>query len=118
MKKTLPITSLVSLTTRHACGSFDEMHEAAEHVMGHPIWTHEFADPDLWDTMSTKVLEQFPDLPTRDNWDDTVDPGMMVESVVQRARLVYGDEVEVEQGTSIRTDSPIKTLLDIQDKSL
>jgi len=40
------------------------MHEAAEYLMGHPIWTHHFASKDLSADMRKKVLEQCPDMPT------------------------------------------------------
>ncbi|HBR26846.1 MAG TPA: hypothetical protein DD732_07425 [Rhizobiales bacterium] len=43
---------------------FDEMHEAAEYLMGHPIWTHHFADKGLWLKMQRAVVEQCPGMPT------------------------------------------------------
>jgi hypothetical protein len=40
------------------------MHEAAEYLMGHPIWTHHFASKDLWKAMQRTILEQCPGMPT------------------------------------------------------
>jgi hypothetical protein len=40
------------------------MHEAAEYLMGHPIWTHHFASKDLWKEMQKTILEQCPGMPT------------------------------------------------------
>jgi hypothetical protein len=45
-------------------GGFSKVHEAAEFLMGHPIWTHHFADKKLWDEMQRTVLEQCPGMPT------------------------------------------------------
>jgi hypothetical protein len=40
------------------------MHEAAEYLMGHPIWTHHFASKDLWKEMQQTILLQCPGMPT------------------------------------------------------
>ena len=54
--------------------NFGEMHEAAEYLMGHPIWTHHFANEELWREMQKTILEQCPEMPTdapgitKDNW--------------------------------------------------
>lgn len=45
-------------------GGFSAMHEAAEYLMGHPIWTHHFADKGLWGEMQKTILEQCPEMPT------------------------------------------------------
>ncbi len=46
------------------CSKFAEMQEAAEYLMGRPIWTHQFADKKLCDEMKQIILEQCPDMPT------------------------------------------------------
>lgn len=43
---------------------FSAIHEAAEYLMGHPIWTHHFANKELWHEMQRTVLEQCPGMPT------------------------------------------------------
>ena len=47
------------------CSSFSELHEAAEFVLGHQIWTHHFASPVLWEEIRKTVLAQCPGLPTK-----------------------------------------------------
>lgn len=86
---------------------FSSMHEAAEWIMGHPVWTHEFADKALWDRMGAAVLAQFPEMPV--NKDDAkVDWQKVADDV--RAR--YGENVSVTRGSSERTTDPITTLID------
>lgn len=46
------------------CEKFSDMHEAAEFLMGHPIWTHHFADKTLTGEMKRMILEQCPGMPT------------------------------------------------------
>ena len=48
------------------CESFSAIHEAAEYLMGHPIWTHHFADKQLTADMRAMVAEQCPGMPVRD----------------------------------------------------
>ncbi len=47
--------------------SFNTMHQAAEFLMGHLIWTHHFANEELWAEMRKTILEQCPGMPTRDD---------------------------------------------------
>ncbi len=47
--------------------SFSDMHQAAEFLMGHQIWTHHFANKELWAEMRKTILEQCPGMPTRDD---------------------------------------------------
>ena len=109
MKKTLKLSALLCLTTGKSFGDFGEMHEAAEHVMGGPIWTHEFASPELWTTMRENVLAQFPDLPADGN---AVTPENAAQ-ILADAEAKFGKELEVEQGTAERTKSPMETLQEV-----
>ena len=42
--------------------SFPEFHKSAEELLGRPIFTHEFGDPDIWRelrrAMEDKLLEE------------------------------------------------------------
>ena len=49
------------------CERFSAMHEAAEFLMGHPIWTHHFANKELWGEMRKTILEQCPGMPVSDD---------------------------------------------------
>jgi hypothetical protein len=51
-----PTEVLVSLTSGVLLCEFGQMHECAEFLMGHPIWTHHFA--------KRTILAQCPGLPT------------------------------------------------------
>jgi hypothetical protein len=48
------------------CENFSLIHEAAEFLMGHPIWTHHFADKQLTADMRATVAAQCPGMPARD----------------------------------------------------
>lgn len=56
------------------CPTFSAIHEAAEFLMGHPIWTHHFADKQLVTDMCAMVAKQCPGMPagdgqiTPENW--------------------------------------------------
>lgn len=69
-----PIEVLVSITSGILLCDFPAMHECAEFLMGHPIWTHHFASKELWQDMRKTALAQCPGLPlevegvTRDNY--------------------------------------------------
>lgn len=110
MNKSFPMWAILSLTT--GCllgGSFGDVHELAEHLAGHPIWTHEFADKAMWTKLCDLLFAQHPDLRetltpsvkiTRDNWEQ------------QRDLLVakYGTERMITKGSSERTESPIESM--------
>lgn len=105
-KKAFSTTVLASLTTGVMLGPpFSEVHAAAEFVMGHPIWTHEFAYKALWELMRAKVLEQHPGLDVdasevnRDNYKEF------------GAKLVadLGETLEITQGDEVRGADPITT---------
>lgn len=72
--KDFPTAVIASISTGVLLCKFDEMHEAAEYLMGHPIWTHHFASKELWQEMQKTILEQCPGMPvdapgiTADNW--------------------------------------------------
>lgn len=74
-----PTPVITSITTGVLLCSFGDMHEAAEFLMGHPIWTHHFADKRLVSEMKQTIAEQCPGIPmsapetiNRDNWQDYV----------------------------------------------
>lgn len=74
MTRDFPTAVIASISSGVLLCKFSEMHEAAEYLMGHPIWTHHFASKDLWKEMQKAILEQCPGMPvdapgiTADNW--------------------------------------------------
>ena len=59
-----PTAVIASLSTGVLLCKFSDMHEAAEYLMGHPIWTHHFGSKDLWREMQRTIAEQCPGMPT------------------------------------------------------
>jgi len=96
MKKEFSLAAALSIVTgRIICDDFGQMHELAEWIMGHPIWTHEFAHKPLCEKMKNEVIRQFPELRncsenlTGDNWHEWY--------IIERKRI--GVEVfDFEQG--------------------
>lgn len=92
--------------------SFSDVHEAAEFVVGHSIWTHEFADKNNVQKIREAILEQHPDLAGFDDSDVTS------KNVVQRRiDLIaeYGTTRTLMKGDEQRLKNPIQTLVEILD---
>lgn len=67
-----PIGVIATLSSgKMLCEKFGDVHEAAEFLMGHPIWTHHFADKQLWADMKRTIAEQCPGMPTEIEGGDT-----------------------------------------------
>lgn len=60
-----PTAAIASICTGILLCEFNKMHEAAEYLVGHPIWTHHFADKALQAQMQAAILEQCPGIPTK-----------------------------------------------------
>ena len=69
-----PTAVIASISTGILLCDFGKMQEAAEYLMGHPIWTHHFADKTLTLEMKRTIAEQCPGMPmeidgvTKDNY--------------------------------------------------
>lgn len=69
-----PTAVIASLSSGFLLCKFSEMHEAAEYLMGHPIWTHHFANKELWREMQQTIAAQCHGMPgedadiTKENW--------------------------------------------------
>lgn len=59
-----PTAVVASISSGILLCKFGDMHEAAEFLMGHPVWTHHFASKELSAKMKRAVLEQCPGMPT------------------------------------------------------
>ena len=51
-----PTAVIASISSGVLLCNFSEMHEAAEYLMGHQIWTHHFANKELWQEMDLAWL--------------------------------------------------------------
>lgn len=83
--------ALAGLTTGTVLTNFSDMHEAAEFVMGCPIWTHQF--PVMLPRIRAAILAQHPELPTK-----TADGPEGWKATRDAVRARYGEAVEVRKG--------------------
>lgn len=58
-KLTKEQAAIVGLFTGIACGPFSDIHELAERLVGHPIWTHQFANKELCSKLKDLVKPLF-----------------------------------------------------------
>lgn len=97
-----PTAVIASLSTGTLLCEFSKMHEAAEYLMGHPIWTHHFANKDLWREVQQTIAEQCPGMPaeldgvTKDNYLDHV----------ARIEAELGPVVTIRKGSGLTAMSP------------
>ena len=63
MNKQLRLTreqaAIIGAYTRVIAGPLRDVHELAEQKLGRPIWTHEFANPELWKQLKVAVTDDF-----------------------------------------------------------
>lgn len=107
----IKLSIVLTLTTGRAFGdSFDEVHEAAEFVLGHPIWTHEFAERNLWDRLADACLRQYPTLPRRG--DPSMDgiEGDGWSEYIHDQEKVFGTSLTLESMGGEREESPFESL--------
>ena len=95
------------------CEKFSDMQEAAEFLMGHPIWTHHFASKELWSEMQRTVLEQCPGMPTggitKDNWREEA----------TRLAQELGPTVKIRKGGGLTAMLPTDGIPDpLKDKTI
>ncbi len=105
-----PALTLACITTGVALmdGAMSAMHEAVEHILGHPVWTHEFADKAVWAKLRDAIREHHPGLPfgKPDDWQATRD------DVLAR----FPDPLTMPRGTSERGEDPITSAERIMGK--
>lgn len=89
-EKAIDPAALATLTTGTVLVDFSQVHEAAEWLMGHSIWTHQL--PALADEIKAAALSQFPGLPTvaPDDW----------RACRDAVRAQYGATVLTKQGAN------------------
>ena len=102
--KAFSTPALASLSSGMLLCEFGDMHEAAEYLMGHPIWTHEFASKPMWGLMKSKLLEQHPGLPTEEPPEGTDWQAWRDELVAK-----LGAELTITKGSEERPADPVTT---------
>ena len=86
-----PTAVIASLSCGTLLCKFSDMHEAAEFLMGHPIWTHHFASKDFWQEMQCTIAEQCPGMPMSEP-----------EGVTKDNYLEYAAKLETEHGKTVK----------------
>lgn len=100
--KQFSTAAIASLSTGVLLCKFDEMQQAAEFLMGHPIWTHHFADHNLNQKIKATIVAQFPDMPTKLD-------GVTAENYLERVTELeakFGKTLEVAADTGETAMSP------------
>lgn len=106
--KQIDPAALATLTTGIVMvESFSAVHEAAEWLLGHPVWTHEFVVPEIKRALIDEVLRQFPDMPT-EKPEDWATCRLSLHST-------YGDTVAVKKGKRERTVDPVTSAIGIKE---
>lgn len=117
MTETRDFTTAViaSLSSGVLLCNFSDMHEAAEYLMGHPIWTHQFGDKALWHEMQRTILEQCPGMPielngvNKDNYLD----------YVSKLEAEFGPAVTIRKGGGLTAMLPTDGVPDhLKDKTI
>lgn len=85
-----PTAVIASISTGVLLCEFSKLHEAAEFLMGHPIWTHHFASKQLTEDMKRAIAEQCPGMPTE------------IEGINHDNYLTKVAEIEAEIGKTVR----------------
>lgn len=80
---------------------FEGVGEAAQAVLGYPVWTHEY--PMLGDRMRELIVAQLPDFPVEAD-------GTNFREVLADALARYGETIEIECGIDQRAADPVSTL--------
>lgn len=106
--KEFPLSACLSVSTGRLCGNFGDMHELAEHLLGHPVWTHEFADRVLVDRLEAAMNAAVPGLPNHDAAKH-VDKTNYLQFVAEWEGKL-GKSVMIPKGSTMRTENPVESL--------
>lgn len=108
MDKTFPTLAVATAATGVGLTSmpFSAVHEICEHVIGHPVWTHELGHGAVTDRIRDLLLAQFPELPSpelaNEDW----------QAAAKKATDAYGETMTVPHGSEERAAHPINTLVE------
>ncbi len=98
-----PALVLACITTGTALmeSAMSPVNEAAEHILGHPVWTHEFSDKAVWTKLREAIREHHPQLPfgRPDDWQATRD------EVLAR----FPEPLVMPRGNADRAEDPISS---------
>jgi hypothetical protein len=110
-----PTAVLASITSGILLCKFGDMHEAAEFVMGHPIWTHHFASKQMNEDIRKTLLAQHPGLPTKIE-------GVTTENYLQHVAALeakLGKTLSVTKGSGLTAMLPTDGIPEhLKDKTI
>jgi hypothetical protein len=110
-----PTAVIASLSTGVLLCKFGDMHEAAEYLMGHPIWTHHFADKTLTSEMKRVIAEQCPGMPAEIE-------GITSDNYLQKVAELeagIGKTVRIRKGSGLTAMLPTDGIPDhLKDKTI
>lgn len=110
-----PIAVIASISTGVLLCDFSKMHEAAEYLMGHPIWTHHFADKEMSKDMKRAIAEQCPGMP--DNLEGCNAKNYLEH--VARLEAEFGPKVTIRKGGGLTAMLPTDGIPDhLKDKTI
>jgi hypothetical protein len=113
VKKSFPSSAVLGAVTGKCLGNFAEIHEVSEWIVGHSIWTHEFAERKLWERIRDAVALQF----GKDKVESWCSRAKEVRDE-KTARLYLewaeteggaGKSMEVKKGTESRDEDPLES---------
>lgn len=110
-----PTAVIASLSSGVLLCRFSDMHEAAEYLMGHPIWTHHFANKDLWQEMQRTIAAQCPGMPM--DLPDTDATNYMAK--LAEIETEIGKMVRIRKGSGLTAMLPTDGIPDhLKDKTI
>jgi hypothetical protein len=90
------------------CDSFSPVHEAAQYLMGHPIWTHHFANKELWREMAKMLAEQCPGLPMEGD----LESGPTWREQLAKIEAELGKTIRIRKGSGLTAMLPTDDIPD------
>ena len=121
--QTFHMAAVAGMMTGYVLGEDDEtgfsaQHRLAEHVLGHPVWTHEFVEEAFWERVRGALLAQHPELASlppynRQKAKEAKRSGSVmtyVHAYVRSAIVACGETMTFTKGTAERTETPFESL--------
>lgn len=122
-KQMFHMAAVAGMMTGYVLGEDDEtgfsaQHRLAEHVLGHPVWTHEFAEGAIWERLRDALLLQHPELSSLPPYDrmkakEAKRSGSVmtyVHAYVKAAVVACGETMTFTKGAAERTENPFESL--------
>ena len=108
-----PTAVIASISSGVLLCKFSDMHEAAEYLMGHPIWTHQLADKTLTSEMKRVIAEQCPGMPTE------LEGGPTWPEQLAKIEAEVGKTVRIRRGGGLTAMLPTDSIPDhLKDKTI